>query len=145
MNDNDELLNKIIIRLRSEPVPELPADFTPRRPARSLWLIRYSAVASVVAASIVGYFLIHALTPKSGEPTATFDAGDSLVERIESDVIVKPDDLAAPLAALETGLASIDAEIAELNKQAAMLDARRRADAMLAQHEFSAGTNVPAN
>jgi hypothetical protein len=144
MNDNDELLDRIIARLRSESVPAMPAEFTPRRAVQSPRLIRYAAAAGVVAASILGYVVMHLQAPKSGEPPAPFVADDSLVERIESGVVVKPVDLTAPLAELEAGLASMDAQIDELRKQAALLDARRRANAMLAQHEFAADTNVPA-
>jgi hypothetical protein len=60
------------------------------------------------------------------------DVTPAIVEdRDDSNVVVLPVDLAAPLVQLEAQLNSMDAEIAELRVKAALLDARRKADELL--------------
>jgi hypothetical protein len=52
-------------------------------------------------------------------------------------------DLAQPLDQLSAGLDAVDAEIAELRTRAALLDARRKADSLLASRESQAPRSLP--
>lgn len=140
MND-DELLDLVIARLRNESVPEMPGELTLAPPFAARRWKRYASITGGLAASL----LIATWWRWSAEqgPGAPVPA---VVQRSETDardpiVVVRTIDLAEPLTRLETGLTVIDAEIVALRRRAALLDARRKAEELVAHYQAGAAIN----
>jgi hypothetical protein len=167
-SDEDQLLDQIASHLRSQPVPEMPAlpEFggrtsevssrkseIERRRSGRWWL----AAAVALAASLVGVLIWQELSKvrlERGESEVAaqpLPGGDQ--PRPETDVLPPtPEpppvtrlavDLAQPLDQLSAGLDAVDAEIAELRTRAALLDARRKADSLLASRESQTPPSLP--
>ncbi len=142
MKNDDELLDEVIRHLRSEPVPEMPTLLVERRlvkPRRWFWA---AATASALAASLVGLLLWRSQTSSTPEPRSPDVAQQPDRDTPASEIVVRAVDLAGPLAQLEADLDSIDAEVAELRRQAGLLDARRRTEELISRHALS---SVDAN
>jgi len=119
--DDDHLLDRLTAALRSEAVPEMPLVLAEAgRDQRCEWVV-YGLAGGVLAASI----LVIALWGSQ-----TSDAGR--VAKKESAVREQAIEFATPLTQIESKLAEVEAEIRELQTQAALLDARRKADELLA-------------
>ena len=90
-----------------------------------------SAGALAVCVALLLFWRSHVL-PTLDDPTH-----DVVQQRHEdaddSEVTVLAIDLTEPFAQLEANLGSIDTEITELRRKAALLDARRLADELLAR------------
>ncbi len=127
--DDDNLLDQIVARLRTEPVPEMPAELASieRRGDRT-W-VWYGLAAGALAASIAA---MAAWSPQQEE------RGDARVvarprAKSDSEVAVQAVDLSAPFKQIESQLDGLGEEIRELKAQAALVDARRKADELLAR------------
>ena len=129
-NDNDSLLDRIVIRLRTEAVPEMPEELATGLGVTDRGWVWYGVAASAVAASIVALSLWGA---RRNEGTVLRDVAKGPHAKTESAVVVKKVDLATPLERLKSELIALDAEIHELQGKAMLLDARRKADELLAK------------
>lgn len=132
MKNNDELLDKIIGHLKSEPVSETPMVLTATRAAKPRGWLWYAVGASALAASLVGFLLWHSHALQPHDPRLPDVVEQRRTYSHESlDVVVRDVDLTEPLAQLEVKLDLLDAEIAELRSKADLLDAQRMADELL--------------
>lgn len=167
-SDEDQLLDQILGHLRSQPVPEMPAlpevggrtsevesgRSKAKRGSGRWWL---AAAAIGLAASLVGVLIWQELSkvrlergapevavqplPGGDQPAAE---PDTLPPTPESPPVTRlAVDLAQPLDQLSTGLDAVDAEIAELRTRAALLDARRKADSLLASRDSQTPPSFP--
>jgi len=134
MNDDSRLLDEIIVHLRSEQVPEMPTELATSRTSKPRSWPWYLVPIAALAASIVGVLVWYSYAVQSLAPRVPMQVQHPSTDIRESGVIVQTVDLAKPLTQLETNLASMDVEIAELQRKAALLDARRTADELLAQY-----------
>ena len=134
MKSDDELLEEIIVRLRTMPVPEMPTLGRARRAAKTRGWILYGIGASALAASFVGFLLWHTHGLQKSDPRLPEVVKQPRTDTSESAVIVRAVDITEPLAQLEENLDSFDAEISKLRRKAALLDARRMADELLTMH-----------
>ncbi len=132
MND-DELLDKILDHLRNEPVPEMPPLAEPAstpwrsRPAsrRWTWYVAAAAAIAAVAAGLWVWQLANPpLAPRGPEPRL---AGPSDTPRPAAEIVVHDLNPAMHLSQLDQELNHLADEIAALRQQAALLDARQRA------------------
>ena len=89
-----------------------------------------------LAASILLFWRLASFSPdvlpKDSNPIAEESSSES---NPDAEIALVPIDLTEPLARLELELDAIDTEIAQLKDKAALLDARRRADELLAGAE----------
>jgi hypothetical protein len=134
MKSDDELLDEIAAYLRTEPVPPMPDVQAPthvsRPPRRWPWP---AVAAAALAASLAGLLWWRSGPAPPAAPRLPEEVHTAPAERGGSGVAVLNVDLAEPLAQIEAGLDSIDAELAQLRRDAELLDARRKADDLLAR------------
>lgn len=134
MTRDDDLLDKITAHLRSEPVPEMPKQLLSRGTYRtpSWWQV---AAASLAVAASIGGLLWLLLPPRpSLRPISPDVVQLTHPAENETPVIAVRIDLVAPLVELDAQLVQIESEIAELREMASLLDARHKADELLAQY-----------
>lgn len=140
MKSDDELLDEIAAHLRDErvpPMPDVPLTFpAPAASRRGLWA---AVAATALAASIAG-LLWWRMPPAELTPPGRAPGGvqpnivhTNPIPQPSANVVRVNVDLAAPLTHLEARLDALDAELAQLRREAELLDARRKADRLLAQ------------
>lgn len=132
MKNDDELLDEITAYLRNEPVPELPKVLARPPAARPRRWVGTAVAAGIVAASLGG-FLIWRNFVETGQPKVPGVVAAPPSEPSRLTIVVLPIDLTKPLTQLDGQLDEIDKEIAELRRQAALLDVRRKADELVVQ------------
>lgn len=135
---NDDLLNRLVGELRSQPVPPLPEKLrgwspdkavSPKSNGVAKWLVLAAVAASVCLA--VGVTCWRLWPTKPAEPNIVEKSQQQGVEGIADATIVSAISVENELAAIESGLNDIDAEIASLKQQAKLLDARRKAGELM--------------
>jgi hypothetical protein len=152
-SDAEMLLDQIASHLRTQPVPEMPAvaeaggrTSAVRGSIQHPWW--YVAAAVALAASIAGFLFWR---PVGIDPSRLGNGEVVIEQKHDPEVPVQQEqplptseaapvtqlavDLQQPLDRLTVGLDAVDREIAELRTPAALLDARRKADALLAHNE----------
>jgi len=129
-NDDDSLLDRIVTRLRTEAVPEMPEELATGRGVTDRAWVWYGVAVSAVAASIIALTLWGA---RWHEDKVLRDVAKGPHAKTESAVVVKNVDLATPIERLKSELVALDDEIRELQSKAMLLDARRKADELLAK------------
>lgn len=134
MKDDNELLDEIIAHLRSEPAPEMPSALTARCTAKPRGRVWLAVGAGALTASLVGILLWRPHALETHNPSLRDVVRESHAVDPESQVVIRTVDLTEPLAQVEANLDLVDAEIAELRSKAALLDARRMADDLLARY-----------
>lgn len=135
MKSDDELLDEVIARFRLEEAPEPPAALfraAAEMPARiRIWrLVGAGAIAASVAALLMWRFQAAPVDDPRGPEIARRPVTQNPVARTDA----QPVDLTKPFAEMEASLDAVDAEVAALRNEAALLDARRMADEMLAKY-----------
>lgn len=137
MKNDDELLDEVIRCLKSEPVPEMPAVLADKRVVRPRRWFWRAAAASALATSLLGFLVWHSWTPSTPERHLPALVQQADRDTPKSEIVVRPVDLAEPLVQLEVNLDSMNAEIAELRRQAGLLDARRRTEELISRHALA--------
>ena len=132
MKSDDELLDEITAYLRHEQVPEMPQQLMLRRRTRrhGVW---WAAAVGTLAASCGGLLIWRTLPDVHRQSSAPGLAQQAPKAIEKSEVVVLPVDLAAPIGQLEAHLDQFEDELADLRWQASLLEARRKADELLAQ------------
>lgn len=143
---NDELLDQVIARLRNEPVPEMPGELTLAPPLAARRWKRHASIVSGLAASLLIATWWRWSAEQGPEQQGPGAPAPAVVQRAETDpreplVVVRTIDLAEPLTRLEAKLTAIDAEIVALRRRAALLDARRKAEELVAHYQAGAAIN----
>jgi len=128
--DDDSLLDSIAAYLRREAAPEMPAELLAARGAGSRSWVWCGAAASVLAASIVAISLWGLQRTNDARP---HEVAEQRRAKTESAAVMQAVDLAASLKRIESGFSALDVEIRELQRKALLLDARRKADELLAK------------
>ncbi len=134
MEHDDELLDKVIDHLRSEPDPEMPASLTTncgKQPRHWTW---YAVSAGALAASLVGFLLWRSQALPTNNLHLPEIAERQVTDIRETKVVVRAIDLTEPFRQLEVKLDSLDAEIALLQSKAKLLDAQRLANELLVSY-----------
>lgn len=129
-NEHDSLLDRIAARLRTEAVPEMPVELATGRGVRYRAWVWYGVAAGVLAASIVA---LSFWVVRRNEDALLRDVAERPRAKTDSAVVAQSVDLVAPLERLESDLVALDDEIRELQSKAVLLDARRKADELLAK------------
>ena len=128
--DDDILLDRIASYLKMEAVPEMPVELSTARGTRRRLRVRYGVAAGALAASIVAVSLWGLRRSEEARP---LEVAEQRRARAESAVMLQAVDLTAPFKRIEAGFTAIDDEIRELQSKAALLDARKKADELLAR------------
>ena len=127
--DDDALLDKITAKLRTESVPEMPVELASNEKRDKRTWIWYGLAAGALAASIAAL----AVWPPRHEERASARVVERQRLKSDSAVVVQVVDLTESLQRIESTLNGLGEEIRELKVRATLLDARRKADELLAK------------
>ncbi len=128
--DGDNLLDKIAARLRMEAVPEMPVELASSKKRGNPAWVWYGLAAGALAASMAA---TTAWGPRQNEQKGEPRVAEQSRAKTDSSVVRQVVDFAAPLTEIESKLDGLDEEIRELKAKAALVDARKKADELLAR------------